>query len=411
MTDDWVVNQIPFFTSLDGDARNEIFRVMRHEFIPEGQVLIREGEAGDWFAIILEGQIEVIIAKGSPAERSVAIREVGDFMGEMSLLGKDHRRTATILARTPLHLLTLSHADFDRLVMTHPSFAVQMLRVVSSRLRESEAATIRDLMQKNQELEEAYHELKAAQAQIIEKEKIEHELRMARRIQESILPKKLPDIPGWKIQAYWQPAAELGGDFYDFIPLSENRVGIVIGDVSGKGVPAALGMATTHSILRMASIGRTTPGVILKRTNTQLQHSISRDLFVTCQYAMLDPSTGLLQFARAGHPFPVLYSSGKAAEIQVKGMALGMLDKQEYEECRVQIDPGSCLVMYSDGLSESHNTHGDEFGAERLISVLENRPSEKSWIDAILAGLDDFKGVDRLAEDDLTLLSIERLPV
>src|SRR5215212_1259630 len=157
--------------------------------------------------------------------------------------------------------------------------------------------------------------------EILQRELVEQELELARSIQQASLPKEVPTLEGWQISPFYRPAREVGGDFYDFHFLSEGRVGLVVGDATGKGVPAALVMSTTLGMLRLAAQSYSSPGLILQRVNEALFVNIPANMFVTCFYAVLDPESGLLRYANAGHDLPYLHhDDGDAEELRARGM-------------------------------------------------------------------------------------------
>jgi serine phosphatase RsbU (regulator of sigma subunit) len=164
------------------------------------------------------------------------------------------------------------------------------------------------------------------QLEALERQRIEQELRVARLIQQTfLLPKEVPHVAGWEVSAYYQPARAVGGDFYDFIYYPDGRIGFVIGDVTDKGVPAALVMATTRSLLRSAAERLVAPGAVLERTNELLVEDIPPKMFVTCLYALLEPATGHLVYANAGHDVPYLRTAEGVVELRARGMPLGLL--------------------------------------------------------------------------------------
>ena len=245
-----ILKQVALLESLPTAEVKYLAEILHHREFSPGTVFIQEGEIADHFFILLEGEIEIIKALGTANERVLDVDEAGSFIGEMGLINPGSRRTASVRARTPVRLLEMTRADFDALLHRQPGLAVKMVRVFSLRLEQQQNRTIRDLQEKNLQLTRAYEQLKAAQAQLIEKEKMERELEVARGIQQSMVPRKLPRLPGFDFGARMMPARAVGGDFFDFIPLSESTLGIVIGDVSDKGVPAALFMALTSNLLR-----------------------------------------------------------------------------------------------------------------------------------------------------------------
>lgn len=240
-------------------------------------------------------------------------------------------------------------------------------------------------------------------------ERIEQELRVARVIQHTLLPKELPALPGWQVAAYYQPARAVGGDFYDFLTFEDGRLGLVIGDVTDKGVPAALVMATTRSILRSAAQALVSPGKALAQANELLCPDIPPKMFVTCLYAILDPATGRLQYANAGHDLPYQYHQGHAAELRATGMPLGLMPGMSYEEKETILEPGEQVLFYSDGLVEAHNPEREMFGFPRLGQLLAGQGASGEVIDLLLKHLADFTGQDWEQEDDVTLMTLQRL--
>ncbi len=248
------------------------------------------------------------------------------------------------------------------------------------------------------------------QAQARERERIEQELRIARIIQQTLLPKELPDQPGWQLSTFYQPARAVGGDFYDFIPFEDGRLGLVVGDVTDKGVPAALVMATTRSILRSSAQENQSPGVVLERANDLLFPDIPPRMFVTCFYAILDPRSGTLQYANAGHDLPYRWRDGEVAELRATGMPLGLMPGMQYEEKEAILEPGESILLYSDGLVEAHNPARDMFGFPRLITLLGTHESQEATIDYLRHELSAFVGEDWEQEDDITLVTLKRAP-
>src|SRR5918993_3239155 len=205
------------------------------------------------------------------------------------------------------------------------------------------------------------------------RQSIEQELMLARSIQRASLPQVVPELEGWQISPYYQPAREVGGDFYDFHLLSEGRLGLVVGDATGKGVPAALVMSTTCGMLRAVSqaLVSSSPGEILERVNEALVPSIPSNMFVTCFYAILDPTSATLSYANAGHDLPYLHRGrGEAEELRARGTPLGLMPGMGYEEKEIELDVGEGVFFYSDGLVEAHNPEGEMFGFPRLRELV-----------------------------------------
>jgi serine phosphatase RsbU (regulator of sigma subunit)/anti-sigma regulatory factor (Ser/Thr protein kinase) len=246
------------------------------------------------------------------------------------------------------------------------------------------------------------------EAEVRQRERIEQELRVAQLIQQQFLPQELPDLPGWQVGAYYGPAREVGGDFYDFIKLPGDELGIVVGDVTDKGVPAALVMATTHSILRAEAPRLVAPSEVLTRANELLVDEMPAHMFVTCLYAVLNPATGRLRYANAGHNVPYVRTDGGVTELRATGMPLGLLPGMEYEEKVATLAPGDTVLLHSDGLAEAHNGRREMFGFPRVAALTGEASDGEVLIDRLLKELAEFVGPELEQEDDITLVTLGR---
>jgi serine phosphatase RsbU (regulator of sigma subunit)/anti-sigma regulatory factor (Ser/Thr protein kinase) len=240
------------------------------------------------------------------------------------------------------------------------------------------------------------------------RERIEQELEVARLIQQNFLPKELPDLPGWQVAAYYRPARTVGGDFYDFIGLPGGEVGLVVGDVTDKGVPAAMVMAATRSVLRASAQRIVAPGEVLERVNELLCPDIPPKMFVTCLYGVLDPATGALRFANAGHNLPFARTESGPIELRATGMPLGLMPGMTYEENEASLAPGESLLLYSDGLVEAHDPDRRMFGGPRLAAIVGEQPAGTELIDRLLGELESFTGRGWEQEDDITMVTLWR---
>jgi steroid delta-isomerase-like uncharacterized protein len=251
---------------------------------------------------------------------------------------------------------------------------------------------------------------RVAEAQ--ERERIEQELRVARSIQQASLPKEVPSLEGWQITPYYQPAREVGGDFYDFFELEDGRVGVVVGDATGKGVPAALVVTATYSMLRAVAqaLGSFSPGEVLAQVNETLLARIPSNMFVTCFHAILDPKSASLSYANAGHDLPYLRRrGGDAEELRARGMPLGLMSRMSYEEGEASLREEDSVLFYSDGLVEAHDPKGEMFGFPRLRAlVAEDSEEERPLVDFLMEELYSFVGEGWEQEDDITLLTLKR---
>src|SRR5215211_2755266 len=240
------------------------------------------------------------------------------------------------------------------------------------------------------------------------RERFEQELEVARLIQQNFLPKELPDLPGWQVSAYYRPAREVGGDFYDVIPLPDGRVGFVVGDVTDKGVPAALVMSATRSVLRASAQRLIEPGAVLERVNEHLCPDMPEKMFVTCLYGVLDPVSGHLRFANAGHDLPYVKTADGIVELRARGMPLGLMPGMAYEEKDATLEPGDSVLLHSDGIVEAHDPERAMFGFPRLKETMADAAGGQELIDRVLTDLEAFTGAEAEQEDDITMVTLQR---
>ncbi|HET7385728.1 MAG TPA: PP2C family protein-serine/threonine phosphatase [Nocardioidaceae bacterium] len=246
------------------------------------------------------------------------------------------------------------------------------------------------------------------QAEARSRERIEQELKVAQLIQQQFLPKSLPELPAWDVAAFYRPARSVGGDFYDFLPLPDGRVMLVVGDVTDKGVPAALVMASTHALLRSTTAKASSPGEVLARVNDLLCEDIPAHMFVTCFALVMDPSTGQVEYANAGHDLPYLRGAAGVVELRATGMPLGLMAGMSYEERAAVLEPGDCVLLHSDGLVEAHDPGRQMFGFPRLAELVGRGRAGQDLLDHCLAELGRFTGPGWEQEDDITLVSLQR---
>ncbi len=247
--------------------------------------------------------------------------------------------------------------------------------------------------------------VKRQAAEAASRERIEQELRVAQLIQQNFLPRELPELGGWQLDAYYKPAREVGGDFYDFFELPDGQVGVVVGDVTDKGVPAAMVMAAARSVLRATAASIVSPGATLERVNEFLCPDIPEKMFVTCLYGVIDPASGRFRFANAGHNLPYARTAVGAVELRATGMPLGLLPGMTYEETEATIAPGDALLLYSDGVTEAHSAEREMYGRPRLAGLV---AGEDELIGGLLESLVQFTGSDWEQEDDITLVTLRR---
>jgi phosphoserine phosphatase RsbU/P len=245
---------------------------------------------------------------------------------------------------------------------------------------------------------------------MIEKERLERELEIARQIQNSILPQEMPSAAGYQFGALMKPARAVGGDFFDFIPLAGGKWGVVIGDVSDKGTPAALFMALTYSLLRAIARRTENPAHTLREVNEHLLEINSSGMFVTLVYGILDPASREFAYARAGHTHPlILYPDGTHILLPKKpGQPLGLFDEPLLDEQAIQLPYGGCVLMYSDGLSETENQQGEVYEENRLIQFINEHSSlnAQDLCNQIYEDVSSFAGKTN-PHDDFTVVAVQ----
>lgn len=358
---------------LQGARADVVRRLVRdsveRRFRP-GDVILKEKASGREIYLIVEGNVEVVKDEGE-AETRLGQRGPGELIGEMAFL-EDRRRSATVRAMTPTLALEFSEAGLREALSEQPELLYRAMAALSARLRESDQHLIADLRRKNAELAQAYRELQAAQAALVEKERLEHELELARDIQQRLLPETFPRLGGFDCAAKSQPARLVGGDFYDVIPLDDGCVGLVMADVSGKGMPAALFMALTRSLMRAEAQRCASPKEALLRVHKLLLEISRTELFVTVLYGVLDLQARTFRYARAGHERALYHSprSGECRFLEGDGLMLGMVDPVILEELCLELLPGDRIVLFSDGITDANSPDGQVFGRQRLMAAV-----------------------------------------
>ena len=245
----------------------------------------------------------------------------------------------------------------------------------------------------------------------VEKGRLERELQMAREVQDSLLPREIPQIAGWEFAARWQPASHVAGDYYDFIPFDGKRLGVVIADVSGKGMAAALFMAFTRSTIRASAMLTTSPASGIAHANQLICADATRGFFVTLFYAVLDTATGQVTYINAGHNPPLLYrrAEDQLTRLMPTGMALGVDESARYRQETLHLNPGDFTLLYTDGVTDAINGR-EQFGMERLQQVVmeQRRGSAAEMVQALHRSVEAFSGA-AASFDDLTIVMVKCL--
>lgn len=356
---------------------------MNLERFARGAVLFRKDDAADKLYLLKSGKLRVV-------ELDVLIEE-GKLIGETGLFSPGRRRTATVVCETDVEIYSLAQEKIPAIISTTPSFLVEMMQVTIGRSMVNLAETT------------------AA------KEKIESELQVAKEIQLSMLPRQFPAFPDRgeiDVFATMDPAKEVGGDLYDLFPVGADKFCFIVGDVSGKGVPAALYMAITKTLLKSEALRGNDPGAILANVNGIIYPDNPELMFITVFCAILDVATGELRYANAGHNPPLLSRGGGDFEfITMKpNMVLGVMGQVAFESEKTVMGPGDVFFMYTDGVNEAMNTRHEQYDYERLKAALsrvkERGPRE--IVEAVNAELEAFASGEEQS-DDITMLSFKFL--
>jgi serine phosphatase RsbU (regulator of sigma subunit) len=401
--------RIPLFSDLPPEELDRMLSALEVVNLKSGDMLFREGDVPEHLFIMVSGELEINMGSGTNNEIVLNVLKEGEYFGEMGLIMPGGRRTAGARARGDVVLLSMSRNRFVDLMHHHPQLANAMVSVLSQRLDSTNIATFRDLAEKNRQLQKAYDELKAAQEQLIEKERLERELKVAAEIQLSILPDILPSHPEFDFGGRILPARQVGGDFYDVFNLGDDRFGVLIGDVADKGVPSAIFMARAHALIIAEADNVTTPGEVLRMVNKHITRLEKSTQFVTALYGVLDTTTREFSYARAGHEPPLLLEAdGTVRRLPHKpGMALGLWENIALDEYSLTLPKGSLLMMFTDGMTDCRNPKGEPFGLERIKSTMSKLKdfSAQPGCDQLFDTLMTYQNGSK-QDDDVTLVAV-----
>jgi sigma-B regulation protein RsbU (phosphoserine phosphatase) len=349
-----------------------------------GQKVFEAGDVGGEMYFILSGEVRITID-----ERELDYLLPGQIFGEMALVDKQVR-SATVRVVTPGKLVPIRKELFATLTQKIPTFAIDVMAVMSARLRRYMDDEVNRL-------------------------RLQEEIAIGEKIQLSLLPEKCPAIPGWAFAASYQAARQVGGDLYDFIPdpLNPELLHLVIADVTGKGVPAAMFMAVCRTIIRGEAQNGRSPANVLIQTNNQLMNERRSLPFLSAFFGTLNLKTGRLVYALGGHdrPYWIQHSTHQIQQLGGQGMLLGAFPTIRIEECEITLARGDSLVLYTDGITEARNGSDffDEAGLEGAL-VNEAATTANEIAAHILAAVNQFTG-SHPQSDDMTLVIVQRNPV
>lgn len=381
---------------------------------PPGTMLIHQGETEHTFYVIESGCAVVSRRLEDGSEQVLA--ELGPLQtfGEMALLD-DSPRLATVKTITEMDVLEVTAERFKALIQSAPDLALHITRRVLANLRRLDQLAIQDLSAKNRLLHEAYLDLQAAQAELVEKERLEREIELAADMQRSLLPARLPGYDDYRFAAYLVPARQVGGDLFDVRPLGEEHVGLLIADVADKGMHAALLMAVTRTLFFQEAQRSLSPAKVAHAVHRGLigisgaEDGYGIDAFVTAFYGVLHRPSGRLDYVRAAQDRPLRLRPGQPpTPLPGDGRFLGMIEDLTLEEQSVVLGRGEYLLLYSDGVTDALGASGERYGLPRLQSAFQ-----------AIDGLEATAAMTRLVEDislwrgeapafdDVTMLLVE----
>ena len=397
------------FTGLEQETLDTIRAVSERCHYPPKTTLCHQGEIEHTFYVVVEGQVAISQVMEDGHERLLGIVGPNGYFGEMGLID-DAPRVANCITLTPTTVLELTEEAFDRFIEVSPVLAYAILQRILSNARKIDRLNIEELRQKNEALETAYTELKAAQEKIIEKERLERELELAADVQRSLLPGDLPQFPDYHFAAYLHPARQVGGDFYDVMELDDEHAGVLIADVADKGFHAALFMAVTRTLFLQAGKRSLAPDeVALAVHHGMLEVATTDDTFITAFYGVLHRPSGKLTYVRAAQDRPLLARPGEQVRpLMGDGRFLGMMENLTLEAHTIQIQSGDRLVMFSDGVVDAVNPSGERYGGRRLETAVQEgvHLSAVDLVQHIVQDVAEFQQ-DAAPFDDLTLLILE----
>lgn len=396
------------FYGLDNDTLHKLHHVAIEKTYEPNVVLCHQGVIENTFYVVVKGQVEVVQTLEDGQKRLLGVCKPPQFFGEMGLLDETPR-IADCITKTKTTVLEITHEIFHDLVDSSPSVAYALMYRFLENLRANDALAIDELMVKNQQLAKAYQELQIAQLELVKKEVLERELQIAAEVQRSLLPQQLPSFPDFDFSAHLQFARRAGGDFYDVMPLDDDHVGIVLGDVADKGVHASLFMAVTRTLFLSESKRSLSPAEVTKNVQQgMLDMSANNDMFVMAFYGVLHRPNGELTYIIAGHQQPIVArADGSIETLEGHGSFLGMFEAIDVHEYHTVLESGDCLVLFSNGVTDAMSADGRQYGRQKLVEAITSakNKSAATVADSIIKDISSWCA-DKALIDDLALLIV-----
>lgn len=396
------------FGALEPDTLNTLREVAVRREYPAGVTLCHQGAIEHTFFVVVKGNVVVNQILEDGQERILNIIGPSGYFGEMGLID-DAPRMANCITLTPATVLEVTEATFDHFMVESPALAYAVLRNILATTRNMDNQFIADLEAKNTALQKAYADLQKAQAKLVEKERLEHELTLAANVQRSLLPQQLPKFPDYRFAAYLEPARQVGGDFYDVVQLDEEHVAVLIADVADKGFHAALFMAVTRTLFLQEGKRSYAPAEVATAVHHGMLELSSHDTFVTAFYGVLHRPTGKLTYVRAAQDRPLWFRPGRGVQaLPGDGRFLGMIEAIDLVEDSITLQPGDRLVLFSDGVPDALNANEEQFGVDRLEQlIVANETVSAAELTQIISRELKQWSQNTVAFDDLTLLVLE----
>lgn len=366
------------FHGLDDSTVQQLKSIGKMRRYDASTVLITQGEIGDRFYILMDGRVAITKDQETGEQMMLGIIGPGKYFGEMSLLD-NVPRTATCTAMTRVIVLEITKESFNALIKHSPQLAYAVMYQILSNHRRDESNALNALVEKAEQLEEAYDELRSAHAKLIQHERVKRELEIAGEVQRNLLPKELPQSQRFDFAAYIG-SVKAGADFYDVIELDDRHIGLLLGDVGDQGLHASLFMTMARTLFRVESRRSLSPIEVIQAVHKgMLDVATTNDMFVKAFYGVIDKQTGHMTYVIAGQERPYLYRPGKGiAHLKGKGNYLGLTQTIHVEEKKIRLIPGDQLVLFNNGLVSVTNANGKPFERERLLNVIKKNRAENA---------------------------------
>lgn len=383
-----LLKTIPYLRGLSREAYAKLARRTRERTYRAGQIIFREGAEGDALYLIKEGEVEIVKGRGK-TQTLLARRAAGEYFGEMGLL-EGAKRSATIRARTAVTVLEVPGNTMTRILLQYPRVLLETARMLSDQLRQADTRIISDLKKQNAELNRAYKALQKAQVEIVEKERLEREMSLAREVQTSLLPRELPPIGAFHFAGQSRPADVVGGDFFDVFTARSGAFGVMVASVASQGVNAAIFMALVHALVVAEGRRQTSPQIVARRVHHLLLELAKPTMPVSIFYGVVDVQERVLRYINAGSALAMLRDANGEVEL-LRGEAhmLAAALHTDVEERTISLHAGCGLLLPSAGLVAANNAAGEAYGTDRLQRALQRGPHTPEELrDFVLADLD-----------------------